>query len=567
VPSLVLGPLLRHVDSGSATVWVETDRRCAVEVLGVTAPTWCVAGHHYAVVCIDGLAAGSSTPYEVRLDGERVWPDPESPYPPSRIRTVDPDRPLRLVFGSCRAAEPRSWTPTTLFGADALDTYAERMAGLPADQWPDALLLLGDQVYADETSPITQRRIRERRDVSQPPYTQVADFEEYTYLYHESWSDPQLRWLLSTLPTSMIFDDHDVHDDWNTSQAWREDMEATDWWAERITGALMAYWVYQHLGNLAPDALAANEVYQQVRAAADAEPVLREFAKAADREADGEKGAQWSYRRDFGRTRLLMIDSRCGRILAEQHRSMVSEPEFRWIESQVDGEYDHLLVGTSLPWLLPRAIHDVESADEALCAGRRWRWRWRWLVRLGERLRCGADLEHWAAFRESFDRLARLIGRVAAGGYEGGRPPATVCVLSGDVHHAYVARARYPDPVPGAVYQLVCSPVHQEVPRSMRFGFRVGWSRPAELLGRLACRLAGVPPLPLSWDRVAGPFFGNQLATLTIDGRSARLAFECAAPVDQQQTARMQPIAEVTLSPSPTAIKEPSSALKIDKRR
>jgi len=444
VPSLVLGPLLRHVDSGSATVWVETDRKCAVEVLGVTTPTWCVAGHHYAVVCIDGLAAGSSTPYEVRLDGELVWPDPESPHPPSRIRTVDPDRPLRLVFGSCRAAEPRSWTPTTLFGADALDTYAERMAGLPADQWPDALLLLGDQVYADETSPITQRRIRERRDVSRPPYTQVADFEEYTYLYHESWSDPQLRWLLSTLPTSMIFDDHDVHDDWNTSQAWREDMEATYWWAERITGALMAYWIYQHLGNLAPDALAANEVYQQVRAAADAEPVLREFAKAADREADGEKGAQWSYRRDFGRTRLLMIDSRCGRILA-------------------------------------------------------------------------------------------------------------------------VARARYPDPVPGAVYQLVCSPVHQEVPRSMRFGFRVGWSRPAELLGRLVCRLAGVPPLPLSWDRVAGPFFGNQLATLTIDGRSARLAFECAAPVNEQ-TARMQPIAGVTLSPPPTAIKELSS-LKIDKRR
>jgi hypothetical protein len=548
MPALVLGPMLRHVDSCSATVWVETDGPCTVDVLGAGARTastrtWCVGGHHYALVCVDGLTAGSSTPYEVRLDGQRVWPDPDSPYPPSRIRTVDPDRPFRLAFGSCRAAEPRSWTPTTLFGADALDTYAERIAELPPDRWPDALLLLGDQVYADETSPVTQRLIRKRRDVSKPPYTQVADFEEYTYLYHESWKDQQLRWLFSTLPTSMIFDDHDVRDDWNTSHEWRKEMEATDWWADRITGALMAYWVYQHLGNLAPAALAADEVYRKVREAADAESVLREFAEAADREADGEKGAQWSYRRDFGRVRLLVIDTRCGRILADGRRSMVSEPEFGWIESQVDGEYDHLLVGSSLPWLLPPAIHDVESADEALCAGRRGRR----LARYGERLRRGADLEHWAAFRESFDRLGRLLGRVAAGDFEGGRPPATVCVLSGDVHHGYVARARYSHPVAGAVYQLVSSPVHQGVPRSMRLGFRVGWSRAAELLGRLARRLAGVPPPALSWDRLAGPFFGNQLATLTTDGRSARLAFECAEPVDER-TARMQPIAELTLA-------------------
>ena len=37
------------------------------------------------------------------------------------------------------------------------------------------------------------------------------------YLYRESWSDPDIRWLLSTVPTTMIFDDHDVNDDWNIS--------------------------------------------------------------------------------------------------------------------------------------------------------------------------------------------------------------------------------------------------------------------------------------------------------------------------------------------------------------
>ena len=48
----------------------------------------------------------------------------------------------------------------------------------------------------------------------------MADFEEYTRLYREAWADPVVRWVLSTVPVSMIFDDHDVRDDWNTSAAW-----------------------------------------------------------------------------------------------------------------------------------------------------------------------------------------------------------------------------------------------------------------------------------------------------------------------------------------------------------
>ena len=56
---LVVGPILRHVGEEDATVWVETDARCEVEVLGQTEPTFCVDGHHYALVCIEGLEPGS----------------------------------------------------------------------------------------------------------------------------------------------------------------------------------------------------------------------------------------------------------------------------------------------------------------------------------------------------------------------------------------------------------------------------------------------------------------------------------------------------------------------------
>ena len=65
---LVLGPLLRYVGDHEATLWVETDRACTVEVLGCSSPTFCVAGHHYGFVCVSGLESGACVPYEVGLD-------------------------------------------------------------------------------------------------------------------------------------------------------------------------------------------------------------------------------------------------------------------------------------------------------------------------------------------------------------------------------------------------------------------------------------------------------------------------------------------------------------------
>ena len=545
---LALGPLLRHVGPDDATVWVETDGPCTVEVLGHQERTWNVAGHHYALVSISGLTPGSSTPYDVRLDGEVVWPEKDADLPHPRIRTLDPERALDVVFGSCRYARPDAVVDDDNFAPDALDTYAKRMATRPESKWPDALVLLGDQVYADETSERIQSKIKARRDVTVEPKEQIKDFEEYTWLYDESWTDPAVRWLLSTIPSSMIFDDHDIADDWNTSALWRREMQQTSWWQERVVGGLSSYWVYQHIGNLSPKTLADDELYQRVRAHdGDCEPMLREFAAAADREADGAKGAQWSYRRDLGDVRLLVIDSRCGRILDAENRSMVSEAEFRWIEEQTEGTYDHLLVGTSLPWLLARALHDIESWNEVLAAGKRGP---RMAAR-AEKFRRAADLEHWAAFRESFDRLAELFASVGRGERtpDGGSPPATVCVLSGDVHHAYVAQADYGDPsLRTKVYQLTCSPVHNYVPRMMKVAFRVSWTRLAERTTRfLLTRVAKLPHQPLSWSRLAGPYYGNEIATLVLDGRSAVVCIERAG-VDDDGNARLTQVVDLPLS-------------------
>jgi hypothetical protein len=550
VTRLLLGPLLRHVGTTDATIWVETDAPCEVEVLGHRERTWSVAGHHYALIAIEDLSPDSSTAYQVRLDGDEVWPEAESGRPAPRIRTTPDSGPIRIAFGSCRYARSSAVQGDQHFDADALVCLARSMGAAEPRTWPHALVLLGDQVYADETSPDTQRRIRRRRDITKGSGAQVADYEEYTWLYHESWTDPDVRWLLSTVPSSMIFDDHDVRDDWNTSHSWRLDMQAQPWWHERIVGALASYWVYQHLGNLSPDQLADDVLYQKVRGhGGDAESLVREFAVAADAEADGAKGARWSFRRDYGPVRLIVIDSRCGRILAQGRRAMIGDAEFDWIEEQLHGDYDHLLIGTSLPWLMPRALHDLESWNEVLCDGRRGQRIARW----SEKLRRAADLEHWASFRDSFDRLAVTVRDVGRGRYAtaGGRSPSSVCVLSGDVHHAYVARASFPGwsspaGTDSAVYQLTCSPLHNHVPTPMRLTFRAAWSRVAERSTRAVLGVvAKVPPMIMEWSRKAGPYFGDELMTMTIQGRSAELVLEKAGPVSDP---RLTEIARLTLA-------------------
>jgi PhoD-like phosphatase len=383
------------------------------------------------------------------------------------------------------------------------------------------LLLLGDQVYADETSAATQEWIAARRDTSKAPGTQVADYEEYTRLYDESWGDPEVRWLLSTVPSCMIFDDHDVVDDWNTSAAWLAEMRATDWWQDRVLGALMSYWVHQHLGNLDPADLAADETYAAVRAGGEATSVVREFERRAERDP---ASARWSYRRDFGRTRLVVADSRAARVLDEGERAMLDPRGMRGLRDQVleaPGSYDHLLIGTSLPWLLPPLIHDMEHWDAVLCTGRRGAW---W-ARVGERLRRRADLEHWAAFPASFEAFADLMAD--AGGHADA--PATVCVLSGDVHHAYIAEPEWPGGgVRSRVAQLTCSPVHNSVPRYMKAVFRAGWSRFGVALGALLRWHARSGPHTVGWRRTGGPWFGNQLMTLDLRGREAALRLDQA---------------------------------------
>ncbi|RFS86744.1 alkaline phosphatase family protein [Actinomadura spongiicola] len=521
---LVLGPHLRHVSDRTATIWVETDRPCEVRVvnqeqgLDAGARTFTAHGHHYAVVEIDGLSPGARIPYEVVVDGETVWPEEGSEFPPSQIRTLAPDGGLRISFGSCR----RSPGTVEEFGHDALAAFARRLrTGGDSVEWPDVLLMVGDQVYADELTDPMREFIKSRRAADDLPIDEAADFEDYTYLYKLAWyDDPEVRWLLSTVPTFTIFDDHDIRDDWNTSYAWRQEMWSQPWWKSRITGGIGSYWIYQHLGNLSPRDRASDITYKAVREASDstgdAGAVLDEFAEKADKEP---AGTRWSYAHDWGGTRLIVVDSRCSRLLTADRRGMLDDDEFQWLHEQCHGGMDHLLIASSLPYLLPMAIHHAESWNEAM-AGGAWG---KAAARLGEKIRQAADLEHWAAFERSFRDVAADV--VAVGRGERGPAPASISFLSGDIHYSYLARVTKPG-TQSKVSQIVCSPLRNPLVGKFRWANRLAYSRATGGPFRALAKLSKVPVPPIRWRMTDGPWFDNAIATVHLRGRHCDVRWE-----------------------------------------
>ncbi|SED10577.1 PhoD-like phosphatase [Nocardioides exalbidus] len=548
---LVLGPLLRYVDETTAAIWVETRHPGTVTVTRgsstASARTFGVHGHHYALVELDGLAPGTTEPYAVEVDGSQVWPEPGSPFPAPVIATLEPGRPLSMAFGSCRTSVSHDAKGNDAHGVDALRAWALRVGDqvppadaddpdLAPDRLPDLLLFLGDQVYADETTDEMRAFIESRRDIDQAPWTELKDYQEYAHLYSLAWSDPANRWLLSTVPSAMIFDDHDIRDDWNTSLVWRREMEATSWWHGRIVAGLASYWVHQHLGNLSPEERRTDELYAAVLAhegddELDLGTALDAFAERVDQHPETYR---WSYTRDFDtQARLVVVDSRAARELDPEHRAMLDPDEAAWLDSQLRGDVDHLLVGTSVPFLLARGLHHLEAFSEALTDGA-WGEHG---ARFGEKMRKAVDLEHWGAFQNSFQQVARQAMEVAAG--ERGRAPSTVTFLSGDVHHSYVSEARPARSsrrsgraLTSTVLQAVCSPIRNPLSRNMRFATAVLSYGVAGPLGRVASWSTRVPDSPLHWRYAQGPWFDNNLAFVRVTGPSLRMWWVTGEVVD-----------------------------------
>ncbi len=521
--------MLRHVDETSATIWIETVSPSEVSILGRTTRTFTVRGHHYALVMIEGLDPGSTIEYDVRVDGRLVWPEPDSILPPSIIRTVGPDDEVRILAGSCRAAAPHE-EPYTLElaldgrgrGVDTLWAHAKKMSQQSPEEWPTLLVLAGDQIYADDSSPDTERRIEQfRDDDSELPTEIVATFEEYCWLYHEAWSPPLERWLLSVLPSMMIFDDHDMIDDWNISDTWVDMIHQEDWWHEHAIGGLMSYWIYQHLGNQSPDEIRADGILEAVSGATDT--VLERWAQRVEAQTPDDGGYRFSYARTFGEVKIIVVDDRNGRILERGRRRMVAESEWEWVREQALDSPRHLMFVTTLPVFIADGLHDLQVWSERVCGGA-WGRRF---VRHGEKARRSLDLEDWSAFGVSYAMFVSLIEDVV----DADDGPSSVVVMSGDIHFSYSAEV----PIRGGghrVHQIVSSPIRNALIPHERSIMRFTLTRGGTWIGGLLRRLSRGPRTAPGINLTAGPYFANNMVRIRYHGDEVEAVFEHSTASD-----------------------------------
>ena len=270
------------------------------------------------------------------------------------------------------------------------------MAGLHAKDPYNVLIMGGDQVYADqiwEACPAIKEWVetpfetRKRRRFRSAMAAQVKRF--YFDLYRGRWHQPEVAGMLSSVPTVMMWDDHDIFDGWGS-----------------YNPGIQNCAVYQGIFDIARDHFA---VFQQ-----QVDP--RAGGKHPSKVA-GQDGFTVGF--DLGDYAILAIDARSERTQARVLARETWDAVWAWTDqlSPADaGGPKHLLLVVAVP-----VLHaDFGSLETVLD----------WLP--GEQ-----DLEddvrdHWQSPGHRKERLRlihRLLGLMA-------RTRIRATILSGDVHVA-----------------------------------------------------------------------------------------------------------------------------------
>jgi len=194
---IALGPFVGHTTQTSTRLWVRCEGgvNSVVDILpGNVGLATDVTDLDRGVFLLDVEGLTPATAYTIVVRDGTGAPIGA----PVRVTTASAaPTTLRLWFGSCYSRHN---------GAGVWDTMFKRM---PIAR-PDALFLLGDQAYADDS--------REWPGQQLPFTTQSGAALEASYesLYERSWSNSFVASVLASVPTYMTWDDHDLIDDWGS---------------------------------------------------------------------------------------------------------------------------------------------------------------------------------------------------------------------------------------------------------------------------------------------------------------------------------------------------------------
>lgn len=248
--------------------------------------------------------------------------------------------------------------------------------------------------------------------------------------------------LMAHIPSYMIFDDHDVTDDWNLTRSWEETAYGNPFAREMIGNALIGYWLCQGWGNN-PDAFSHSWLTTVCNGIATTDPEQK--AKLIDAMLHFD---QWHYSVPTSPT-LIVLDTRTHRWRSESDANkpsgLMDWPALTELQNQLINEPSVLLIS-------PAPIFGVKLIEMIQ----------RIFTYLGKPLL--VDAENWMAHKGSANVILNI--------FQHPKTPENFIILSGDVHYsfAYDIRLRSHRSSP-KIWQITCSGLKNEFPAKLLHKF------------------------------------------------------------------------------------------------
>ena len=286
------------------------------------------------------------------------------------------------------------------------------------------LLVWSDTLWAD---------INIDKDGIPPKYHAIFDKE------HESLNGfvkqlPQVRRALAHIPTYMIFDDHDVTDDWNLTRGWEQEVYGNPLSKRMIGNALIGYLLCQGWGN-APKKVAPLIAKVQESMG---ESGLNSHDEIIDDLLDFD---QWHYRLDTTPP-IEVLDTRTQRWRSESNMNKPSG----LMDWEALCDFQHSIIGKKSVIVVSAApiygVKVIEAIQKVFTF-------------FGKALT--VDAENWMAHKGTANVILNIFRHY--------KTPPDFIILSGDVHYSFVydVRLRFRRNSPH-ITQFTCSGLKNAFP-------------------------------------------------------------------------------------------------------
>ncbi|WP_462171751.1 alkaline phosphatase D family protein [Pseudoalteromonas xiamenensis] len=248
---------------------------------------------------------------------------------------------------------------------------------------------------------------------------------------------PRAERIFANVSTLMMFDDHDVTDDWNLTAKWEQAVYQTPQSARIINNGMTAYWLFQGLGNDAGET--TNQLTLNfVEALKDQHWDWKSFSKPLQR------FNSWHYCLNTT-PKVVVLDTRTHRWRNDDN---FNEPSGlmdwdRLLELEQNlVSHDQVILVSPAPVFGVKAIEAIQALFNAC----------------GEPLL--VDVENWMAHEGAAKKLLDIFRRPDT--------PSETIILSGDVHYSFCfsVKARF-GKHDNRIWQLTASGIKNEFPKKL----------------------------------------------------------------------------------------------------